>query len=113
MDRSSRVLTYGVLALLGAVIPYSIFIPWLMENGLDFRLMLVEVASTRMGQIFTADLMLSVVVLLVFMGFQRRELKVRHAWVAVVGTLTVALSFGLPLYLMLRERSLAELERGG
>jgi hypothetical protein len=110
MQRRSRILAYGVLALIGAAIPYALFIPWLMENGPDFYLLVLEVGSTRMGQVFTADLMLSVLVLLVFMGFQRREVRVRHAWVAVVGAFTVALSFALPLYLMLRERALEEQE---
>jgi hypothetical protein len=31
---------YGILSLLGLVLPYSQFIPWVMNNGLNMSLIL-------------------------------------------------------------------------
>jgi hypothetical protein len=43
------------------------------------------------------------VTLLFFIVVDGRESKTPHSWLAVLGTLTVGVSFGVPLYLALRE----------
>ncbi|MGB6307719.1 MAG: DUF2834 domain-containing protein [Steroidobacteraceae bacterium] len=97
---------YLSLAIIGAVLPYSRFVPWLVDHGLDLRLLLSELFSTRIGGFFGFDVLISAVVLL---GFIRREgasRDVPHQWLAIVATCLIGVSCGLPLFLYLRERRL-------
>jgi len=47
----------------------------------------------------------SAVALFVFVRSDNRKRKVQYWWLALIGTLTVRVSLGLPLYLYLREIS--------
>jgi Terpene cyclase DEP1 len=98
---------YLSLAVVGAILPYSQFVPWLLDHGLDLRLLLSELFSTRMGAFFGLDVLISTVALL---GFIRRESELRavpHRWLSVVATLFIGVSCGLPLFLYLRELRLS------
>jgi len=95
---------YLVLAIIGAVLPYSQFVPWLIVHGLDLRLMIAELFSTRLGAFFGLDVLVSAVVLI---GFIRREgarLRMRFLWIPITATCLIGVSCGLPLFLYLRER---------
>jgi hypothetical protein len=46
---------YLILAVVGTIVPYSFFVPWLMEHGLNIRLMMTELFSTRIGAFFGCD----------------------------------------------------------
>ena len=50
-----------------------------------------------------ADLVLSAALGLIVFGREARALGVRGFWAVVLGTLLIGFSFGLPLYLYLRE----------
>jgi hypothetical protein len=97
---------YLSLAVLGAVLPYSQFVPWLIDHGLNLRLLISELFSTRIGGFFGLDVLVSAVVLI---GFIRREsalLRVPLRWLPVAATCLIGVSCGLPLFLYLRERRL-------
>jgi len=96
---------YLALAIVGALLPYSQFVPWLLAHGLDLRLMLTELFSTRLGAFFGLDVLVSAVVLI---GFIRREgarLRMRLLWIPIAATCLIGVSCGLPLFLYLRERA--------
>ncbi|OYX31282.1 MAG: hypothetical protein B7Y99_10445 [Caulobacterales bacterium 32-69-10] len=95
---------YAALCVPGAILPLSRFLPWAREHGLDLGLFFTELFSTRIGGFFGWDVIVSAVVVLAFIAVENRRAPVRHSWVAVVGLLTVGVSFGLPLFLALRER---------
>jgi Terpene cyclase DEP1 len=98
---------YLSLAVVGAVLPYSQFVPWLVDHGLNLRLLISELFSTRIGGFFGLDVLVSAAVLL---GFIRRESALRDVplrWLPVVATCLIGVSCGLPLFLFLRERRLA------
>jgi hypothetical protein len=95
------------LAVVGTIVPYSFFAPWLLEHGLNIRLMVTELFSTRVGAFFGCDVFVSAMALL---SFIRRDGKARNIslrWVPMVATCLVGVSCGLPLFLFLRERQLA------
>ena len=98
---------YLVLAVLGTVVPYSLFVPWLLTHGLDLRFLVLELFSTRIGGFFGLDVLISAVVLLAFIRRERRLRHLPHAWTAVLATCLIGVSCGLPLFLYLRERALA------
>ena len=52
---------YLVLCILGAVLPYSQFVPWLAEHGLNGRLFVQQLFATRIGTFFAFDVIVSAV----------------------------------------------------
>jgi len=95
---------YLFLAVLGAVLPYSQFIPWLAVHGLDVRLLFTELFAGRVSAFFGIDVIISAIVLLVLLLHEGAERKVRMLWLPVAATCLIGVSCGLPLYLYLRER---------
>src|SRR5271155_3281322 len=102
----SRKNVYLLLCVLGIAIPYSLFLPWLFLNGLDWRLFLASLAANRISLFFVADVLVSALVLVVFMRQESARVKIRGRWIVVFGLCLVGVSCGLPMYLFLREREL-------
>ena len=101
------VVFYLILCVLGAVLPLSQFIPFLLEHGVAPGLFVAELSANRISSFFGLDVIISAVVLVVFVLSEGRRQGMRHLWAFVAGTLLVGVSFGLPLFLLMRERSLA------
>ena len=99
---------YLFLCFLGAAIPYSRFIPWIVENGLQLGLLVRQLFANRISAFFALDVLISSVVLLVFMRVEGRTLRMRFRWMPIVGLCAVGVSLALPLFLYLRERALEE-----
>ena len=97
---------YAGLSVLGAALPCSQLIPWLMTHGLNLRLFFSELFSTRIGGFFGMDVMVSAAVLFLFIGVEGRRLGVKHLWLPVVATCGVGVSLGFPLFLYMRQRKL-------
>jgi hypothetical protein len=95
---------YVLLAVLGTVLPYSQFIPWLAEHGLNIRLMFTELFLGRVSAFFGLDAIVSAVVLLVFIFSEGTRRKISMLWLPVAATCLIGVSCGLPLFLYLRER---------
>lgn len=97
---------YAMLAVAGAIIPYTQFVPWAAEHGLDAKTFALELFSTRIGAFFGLDVLISAVVLLAFIGWEGRRARMTRLWMPVAATLLVGVSCGLPLFLFLREREM-------
>ena len=97
---------YLGLCVLGVVIPYVPFIPWIWEHGLKLDLFVRELFATRVGAFFGLDVAVSAIVLFVFIYAERKTVALRHLWLPLVATLVVGVSFGFPLFLYLRQRAL-------
>ena len=97
---------YLLLCILGAAIPYSQFLPWVMQNGLHVGLLVRELFANRISAFFGLDVLVSSAVLLVFMRVEGRLLRMRFRWLPIVGLCAVGVSLALPLFLYLRERAL-------
>jgi hypothetical protein len=94
---------YLVLAVIGTVLPYSAFIPFLQEHGLNVRLFVEQLFANRISAFFGWDVIVSSVVLWLFVIVEGRRLGLRHLWVPIAGSLAVGVSLGLPLFLYMRE----------
>lgn len=105
---------YLLLCLLGVVIPYMAFVPWLARHGLDLPLFVHELLSTRIGSFFGADVLVSAVVLLIFARVEGKRIGLSpvRRLVPLLAVLTVGVSLGLPLFLYLRERQLIRATTG-
>lgn len=95
---------YLLCAIAGVIIPYSQFVPWVAEHGLDVRLLAAELFSTRIGAFFGLDVLVAAIALLAFIIWEGRRRNMRMLWLPIAATLTIGVSCGLPLFLYMRER---------
>lgn len=94
---------YGVLALLGTILPYSQFIPWVYEQGFDIRQFIYEAGQSQISGFAWMDILVASAVLIGFILYEGRKKQMKHLWLPVIATVTVGVSLGLPLFLLLRE----------
>ena len=94
---------YLLLCVLGTVLPYSQFVPFLREHGLDLKLLIAQLFANRISAFFGLDVIVSSVVLWVLVRVEGRRAGVKHLWAPIVALLAVGVSLGLPLFLYLRE----------
>jgi hypothetical protein len=99
---------YLALCVAGAVLPYSQFIPWVAENGLNLPLFFQQLFANRIGAFFGMDVFVSAAVLLVFMGVESARVRIRWRWLPVVALVSVGVSLAFPLYLYMRELALEQ-----
>jgi hypothetical protein len=100
---------YLLLCVVGTILPYSQFVPWLLEHGLNLRLFVDELLFNRISTFFALDVIVSAIVLIGFMRVENSRNKVRRRWLPILAVLTVGVSLAFPLFLYLRE---LELEQG-
>jgi hypothetical protein len=97
---------YLVLALVGTILPYSQFVPFLREHGLDAGLFWRQLFANRISAFFALDVLVSSAVLWAFVLWEGRRNRLEHLWAPIIGSLAVGVSLGLPLFLYIRERQL-------
>lgn len=97
---------YLALALIGLLLPYWQFVPWVLTNGVNLSLFLRELFANRVAASFAIDVLVSAVVLLVLVSGEGGRLEMRGLWVPIAGVVLVGVSFALPLFLYMRERQL-------
>jgi len=103
-DAAMKALLYnGVCCVLGMVLPYSQFVPWLLEHGLNVTLFFHELFANRISTFFVLDVIVPAIVLIWFIQSEGKRLRVRLLWLPTIGTLIVGVSFGFPLFLFLRQ----------
>lgn len=94
---------YLGLCVIGTVLPYSQFLPFLRENGLDVRAFIDQLFATNVGGFFGWDVIVSSVVLWVMVVVEGRRAGIGHRWAPIAANLAVGVSLGLPLFLYMRE----------
>ena len=97
---------YLILSVLGIVLPYSQFVPWLLEHGLNVGLFFRELFANRISAFFAMDVIVSAIVLICFIQSEGKRLRMQLLWLPTVGTLIIGVSFGFPLFLFLRQVTL-------
>jgi hypothetical protein len=98
---------YFVFALIGLILPYSQFVPWIIEHhGLNMPLFIRDLFANRISAFFALDVIVSAIVLISFIQTEGRRLGMRLLWLPIVGVLLVGVSLGLPLFLYLRQLEL-------
>ena len=100
--------TYLILCILGTILPYSQFVPFLLEHGLNLQLFFEQLFVNRISSFFAMDLIVSSLVLWVFVFWEGSRLGMKNLWVYIASNLLVGVSLGLPLFLLMRQRKLEE-----
>ena len=99
---------YLALCLLGIVLPYWQFVPWVIQNGLNMPLFFQQLFANRIGAFFGMDVVASAITLMVFARLENHKVGAAARWLTLLAVLTVGVSLGLPLFLYLRELKLEE-----
>ena len=98
---------YVVFCLLGLVLPYSQFIPWIIEHhALNISMFMHDLFANRIAAFFALDVIISAIVLLSFIQSEGQRLRMRFLWLPMLATVFVGVSLGLSLFLYLRQLEL-------
>jgi uncharacterized protein DUF2834 len=92
--------------VIGFILPYSQFVPWVFEHGLNLELLFRELFANRISAFFALDVIVSAIVLLSFIQSEGRRMRIQLLWLPMLGTVFVGVSLGLPLFLYLRQLQL-------
>lgn len=95
---------YLLLCILGTVLPYSQFIPFLREHGMNVPLFIEQLFANHISGFFGFDVIISSAVLWALVLTEGRRRQMKHLWVYLLCNLLVGVSLGLPLFLYMRER---------
>src|SRR5437899_12470623 len=93
---------YLFLCILGTVLPYSQFVPWLVENGLNAQFFVRQLFANRIGAFFGWDVLVSGVVLVGFVRSEGKRIGMRLLRLLLLVWCAVGASVELPLFLYLR-----------
>ena len=94
---------YLGLCVLGTVLPYSQFIPFLQRHGLNPSEFVAQLFANPVSGFFGWDVIVSSIVLWAFVWIEGRREGLKHRWAPIAANLAVGVSLGLPLFLYLRE----------
>ena len=106
---------YLALAVAGGILPWLANFDYMRQYGSSFDLKLfVELANANpAAQSLSRDLLVGATAVTVWIVVESRRLEMRHLWVVLLSSVTIAFAFAAPFFLFLRERRLAELARQG
>ena len=96
---------YLLLSIVGTVLPFWQFVPWLLEHGLDLPLFIGHMFANGVAGAFSIDVLVSSVVLWVFVLTNGTRDREPHPWAPLAANIVAGVSSGLPLFLYLRERT--------
>ena len=100
--------TYLILCILGSVLQYWQFVPFLIEHGLDLKLFFEQLFANRISAFFGIDVIISSLILWVFVFWEGSRLKMKNLWIYIVSNLLGGVCLGLPLFLLMRQRYIEE-----
>ena len=108
-------LLYLALAVAGGVLPWMANLAFMRDYGSNFDvgLFIALANANAASQSLSRDLLVGASAVTIWMVVESRRLKMRHLWLVLLSSVTIAFAFAAPLFLYLRERRLAELARQG
>lgn len=104
---------YLALAIAGGVLPWLANLDYMRQYGSSFDLgLFVQLANANpAAQSLSRDLLVGASAVTIWMVVESRRLQMRHLWVVLLSSVTIAFAFAAPFFLFLRERRLAELAK--
>ena len=99
---------YLILAVIGLFLPMTQYLPWLAKHGLALELILSDMFANGIAGAVAIDVILSFIVMCVLILTEGARLRISQLWLPIVGAFFFGVSFGLPLFLYMRQRALEE-----
>lgn len=90
--------TFLALVVVGVIVPYLAFVPFVAEHGLDVPLLIEQAGTNRIAAFAWLDVIVSAVVLLAA-AYSRQFVTFKQAGIVTVLTLVAGVSAGLPMFL--------------
>jgi Terpene cyclase DEP1 len=100
--------TYIGLCILGTILPYSQFVPFILEHGLDIKMFFEQLFVNKISSFFGMDVFVSSLVLWLFVYREGTRLKMSNLWIYIAANLLVGVSLCLPLFLLMRQHQLEQ-----
>jgi len=106
---------YLALAIAGGILPWLANLEFISSSGSPFDLgLFVQLANANpAAQSLSRDLLIGASAVTIWIVVESRRLQMRHLWLVLLSSVTIAFAFAAPFFLFLRERRLAELARTG
>ncbi len=98
--------SYLWLCVLGTILPVSQLVLFVKDHGLDVTLFFQQVFINPAASMFGFDVAVSLMALWVLTLVEGRRLNLSHLWLPLVTSVTVGVSLGLPLFLLIRQSHL-------
>ena len=95
------------LTIVGFVVPNTMLAIFIVDQGGDLGSFLSETFESLPAAQIAADVSIAAIAFLLWAAWEGRRLRMRTWWVPIPASLFVGLCFGLPLFLLLRERAVA------
>ena len=102
---------YLILALIGLILPYHFLFRFLGENGLNVSLLIAQLFANEISTFFAVDLVISIVVFWFYVQAEAEKLRMKNVWLYILASVTIGLSFALPLFLYFRKLRTLELRK--
>ncbi|MGA0021187.1 MAG: DUF2834 domain-containing protein [Vulcanococcus sp.] len=104
---------YLGLAVAGGVLPWMANLDYMQQYGSSFDVsQFIQLANANpAAQSLSRDLLIGASAITVWIVVESRRLQMRHLWLVLLSSVTIAFAFAAPFFLFLRERRLAELAR--
>jgi hypothetical protein len=105
------VIVYAVLALCGLIVPWIFNIEFIhAHGGFSWATFLAEAFSVPAARSVGSDLAIACAAFVAWMVREARRLGMRHWWIYIALIFVVAFAFACPLFLLMRERRLREVQ---
>lgn len=98
---------YLIAAVVGTVLPWSTFLPFLVDHGIHPVTILSALYVNGAAAGLTTDFFLTCFIFAVFVWRDARENRVAGWWAVIPAAPLIGLSMAVPVYLFLREKSRA------
>jgi hypothetical protein len=105
---------YLALAIAGGVLPWMANIAFMQEyeSAFDLQVFISLANANPAAQSLSRDLLVGAAAVTMWMIVESKRLGMRHLWLVLLSSVTIAFAFAAPFFLFLRERRLAELAGG-
>ncbi len=102
---------YLSLASMGAVFPTLANIKFIKTYGPGFDVIkFIQLSSNNpASQSLSFDLLFLASTIFIWMYIESRRLQVKHFWIIILSTFSIAIAFSAPLFLFLRELRMIEI----
>ncbi len=93
---------YGLMMIIGTVVPWLFFGHFFFENGVNILLFAQSLFANAAASGFTADILISIFIFWCWSFLDAKKHHIQHWWLVLPAGCFVGLSLALPLYLYLR-----------
>lgn len=97
------------MCVLGLVLPYAALLGWLYGDGsISLQRIREDIVWNRLSFMAWLDVLITAVVLITFVRHEGHKLPIPRLAAPILGTCLVGPSFGLPLFLLLRQKAIVK-----